>query len=145
MKILIVSMASMVMVISGFSVLSEPSKDVLGKWRIDESYIPAATRNVISLTRKSNADLAQQMEDNLPAIEDMMRSMEYHFKDDHTYILQTPQGPQEGKWSFKDNNTSFVFTREGKPDRTDSVLEISPTRFKLINRERKDTLLFVHP
>ncbi len=144
MKTSVLLLSGILIFLSGFSLFNDPSKDILGKWSIDESHIAAATRSVIANARKSNPDLAQQMEENLPALEEMMRSMEYNFKEDHTYELQTPQGQQSGKWSFADNYTHLIFTREGKPDRKDSVLEITATRLRLINLERRDTLLFAH-
>jgi hypothetical protein len=71
--------------------------------------------------------------------------MEFEYKADNTYEIQTPQGPQTGKWSFIQNNTVLLISREGKPDRKDQVLEISATRLRLVNTERGDTTLYVRP
>lgn len=145
MKQILLPLAVLLIVFSAFSIAGDPAKDILGKWKIDESCIGIAAKSVIAVTKNSNPDLAQQMEDNFPAIEDMMRELTYHFKEDNTYELTNTEGSQTGKWFFTENHSYFIRTREGRPDRKDSVLEISATRLRLISRERGDTILFVHP
>jgi outer membrane lipoprotein-sorting protein len=130
---------------SAFTLFSEPSKDILGSWKIDEGSIENVTTSIIALTSKSNPDLAAQLEEQKESVKDMVRSMAFEYKADNTYQIQTPQGPQSGKWSFEDDNKILVVTRTGKPDRKDKVLEISSTRLRLVNSERGDTTLFIRP
>jgi hypothetical protein len=130
---------------SAFTTVNSPSQDILGIWKIDERSIDGVTRSIISYTQKTNPDLAEQMEEQIDGVKQMVRSLTIQYKTDNTYEVQTPQGPQKGKWHFENNNTYLVATRDGKPDRKDSVLEISTTRLKLINRERGDTTLYIRP
>lgn len=130
---------------SAFTVLSDPSKDILGKWRIDEGSLDGVTNSIIAVTAKTNPDLAAQLETQKEEVKDMVREMTFEYKSDSTYEIQTPQGPQGGKWAFTDNHKYLLAIRPGKPDRKDSVLEISPARLRLLNFERGDTTLFIRP
>jgi hypothetical protein len=143
-KILFLSVA-IVTLFSAFTVLTDPSKDILGKWKIDEGSIDGVTSSIITLTGKINPDLATQLEEQKDAVKDMVRNMSFEYRADNTYEIQTPQGPQAGKWIFAENNKYLLISRAGKPDRKDSVLEISPTRLRLINNERGDTTLYIRP
>jgi hypothetical protein len=128
-----------------FTVANNPSQDIIGKWKIDEGSIDGVTMSIISFTKKTNPDLAEQMEGQEDAMKQMVRSLIINYKADNTYEIQTPQGPQIGKWHLENNNTYLVATRDGKPDKKDSVLEISTTRLKLMNRERGETTLYIRP
>ncbi|MCX6208863.1 MAG: hypothetical protein NTZ59_05020 [Bacteroidetes bacterium] len=132
-------------VCSAFTITNNPSQDLIGTWKIDEGSINGVTRSIISFTQKTNPDLADQLEGQEEGMKQMVRSLIINYKADNTYEIQTPQGPQTGKWHLENNNTYLVATRDGKPDRKDSVLEISSTRLKLINRERGDTTLYIRP
>jgi hypothetical protein len=143
-KILLLSL-TIVTLFSAFTVLSDPSKDILGQWKIAEESVDGVTNAVITLTAKSNPAMAAQLEEQKEVVKDMVRNMEFEYKADSTYEIQTPQGPQRGKWTFIQNNKYLLISRDGKPDRKDSVLEISLTRLRLINVERGDTTLFIRP
>ena len=131
---------------SAFTTLNEPSKDILGTWKIDNSSLESATKSIINVTRKTNPDAAQQMEDNFPAIMEMIGGIEITYKADNTYEVVIPQqGTQTGKYELVDNGHSLLVTPQDRAGRKDSILEISPTRLRIINRERGDTTLYVHP
>jgi hypothetical protein len=130
---------------SAFTPVSDPAKDILGKWKIEEKSLEKTTRAVISVTRKNNPDLARQMEDNFPAMVEMVANIVVTYKEDHSYEILTPQGPQPGHWELVDNNQSLLLTPEGRPQRKDSILEISSDRLVVINRERGDTTAYIHP
>lgn len=131
---------------SAFTTINEPSKDILGTWKIDNSSLEGATKAVINVTRKANPDMAQQMEDNFPAIMEMIGGIEITYKADNTYEAIVPQQPnQSGKWEIVDNGHILLVSPQGRPARRDSILEISPTKLRIINRERGDTTLYVHP
>lgn len=130
---------------SGFTALPDPSKDIIGKWKIEEKSLEKTTRAVINVTRKNNPDLAQQMEDNFPAMVEMISTIVVTYKEDHSYEILTPQGPQAGKWELADNNQSLLMSPQGRPQRKDSILELSSSRLVLINRERGDTTAYIHP
>jgi hypothetical protein len=136
---------AVIAICSAFTIASNPSQEIIGIWKIDEGSVDGVTMAIISFTKKTNPDLAEQLEGQEGAMKQMVRSLTIQYKADNTYEIQTPQGPQTGKWHFENSNTYLVATRDGKPDRKDSVLEISATRLKLINRERGDTTLYIHP
>ncbi|MFZ1786049.1 MAG: hypothetical protein WAU23_12670 [Ferruginibacter sp.] len=130
---------------TAFTLLHEPEKDIIGQWRIDDSSLEKTTNAIIEFTRKSNPDMAAQMDERYEMVKDMIGGMSFEYKADHTYEIVTPQGPQKGKWSFLDENKFLLYTREGRPDRKDEVLEITASRLRLVNGERGDTTLFVRP
>lgn len=136
---------AVILLCSAFTVLNEPSKDILGIWKIDESSVVPVTRSIIAVTKKTNPDLAAQLEGQEDVVKDLVRTMTFEYKADNTYAITTPQGPQNGKWTFVENNKYLLISREGRPDRKDSVLEISSTRLHVINRERGDTTLYIRP
>ncbi len=143
-KILFLSIA-LITFCSAFTIVSDPSKDILGIWKVDESSVDVVTNSIITSATKSNPALAEQLEEQKDAIKDMVRTMTFEYKADSTYEIQTPQGPQGGKWVFTENNKYLLVIRPGKPDRKDSVMEISSTRLRIINSERKDTTLYIRP
>jgi len=131
---------------SAFTSINEPSKDILGTWKIDESSLEGTTKAVINTTRKANPTVAQQMDDNFPAIMEMIGGIEITYKADNTYEAAIPQQPtQSGKWEIVDNGHTLLVTPQGRPARRDSILEISSTKLRIINRERGDTTLYIHP
>lgn len=131
---------------SAFTTISEPSKDILGTWKIDNSSLESTTKALINATRKVSPENAQQMEDNFPAIMEMVGGIEITYKADNTYEAVIPQqGSQSGKWEIVDNGHILLVSPQGRPARRDSILEISPTKLRIINRERGDTTLYVHP
>lgn len=58
---------------SGFTRVNEPSKDILGTWKIVNSSLDGVTKAAISLTIKKNPAFAQQMEDNYEVICNVVR------------------------------------------------------------------------
>lgn len=144
-KVTILSLATLLFC-SAFTLLNQPSKDILGKWKVDASSLENTTKAIINTARKNNPDVAQQMEDNFPAIMEMVGGIEIIYKSDNTYETLIPQQvTQSGKWELAENGHSLLVTPEGKPQRKDSVLEISATKLRIFNRERGDTTLYIHP
>lgn len=130
---------------TAFTVLNEPEKDILGQWRIDESVLDKTTSAIIEFARKTNPEMAAQMDERYELVKEMIGGSIFEYKADHTYEITTPQGPQVGTWSFEENFKLLKHTREGRPDRTDKVIEISATKFKVVNGDRGDTTLFIRP
>lgn len=145
MKKIILFLGVTVTFCSAFAVLIEPSKDIIGKWKIDESSINSTTESILKITRKNNPELAEQLESQWDAVKDMVREMTFEYKTDNSYEITTPQGPQVGKWTFSPDNKYLLINRDGKPERKDVVLEISSTRLKLVNPERADTTVYIRP
>lgn len=131
---------------TAFTTFNEPSKDILGTWKIDNSSLESVTKSIINATRKTNPEGAQQQEDNFSGMMEMIGGIEITYKADNTYEVVIPQqGIQSGKYELVDNSHSLLVTPQDRPGRKDSILEISPTRLRIINRERGDTTLYVHP
>ncbi|CAN5587519.1 hypothetical protein BH11BAC3_BH11BAC3_06970 [soil metagenome] len=130
---------------TAFTTINNPAKDIVGIWKIDQSSIDEAAAAVINYTAKSKPEAAKQMEGQLASIKAFIRHTTFEYKADNTYNFDTPQGILSGKWSFSADNKYLIITRPAKPDRLDSVLEITSTRLVLYNKERGDTSLFVHP
>lgn len=130
---------------TAFTSISDLSKDIIGIWKIDESSIDGTTAAIIKFTGKTNPAMAQQMEEQLDGMKEMVRQLTVEYKQDNTYSIQTPQGPQSGKWKLSPDNKYLIISRPGKPDRQDEVLEITAARLLIHNKERGDTTLYVHP
>ncbi len=145
MKKIIALVAMVITCCTAFTIINDPEKDIAGQWRIDDSVLDKTTATIIEATRKTNPDMAAQMDLQFEAVKDMIGQMIFDYNADHTYEISTPQGPQKGKWSFIDNNKYLLHVRDGRPDRKDKVLEISATKLLTVNGERGDTTLFVRP
>ncbi len=130
---------------SSFTLNTASSDDLLGKWKVDESSLDKTTKAVINVTRKTNPSRAEQMDASFEMVKQVVANIVVEYKADHSYEVQTPQGPQIGKWELQDNGHTLLISPTGKPSRKDSILEISATQLRLINRERGDTTLFIHP
>lgn len=144
-KILPLALATL-LVCSAFTTFNDPAKDILGTWKIHSSSVESVTKSIINSARKVNPDNAQQMEDNFPAIMEMIAGIEITYKANNTYEAALPQqAPQTGKWELVDNGRSLLVTPQDRPARKDSILEISAIKLRIINRERGDTTLYVRP
>jgi hypothetical protein len=145
MKKLIFSIAVLFVLCTAFYPLKDPSKDIIGKWRFDESSINTATKSLIKTARKADPIKANQMDQNFDQISEMIRSMVFNYEEDHNYELTTSQGNQIGKWSLAENGQILVLNRPGRPDRRDRILLLSFVKLQLVNGETQDTILFVRP
>jgi hypothetical protein len=131
--------------LTAFTIINDPAKDILGKWKLDDSSVPKATKFLIEQTKKSNAEVAQQMEDNYPAVEDMVRGLRFEYKEDLSYLVETPQGIQNSTYKLVDNKRTLVVTRSNGTVKQDIILELTATKLRLLNKERGDTTLFIRP
>lgn len=89
--------------------------------------------------------MATMMDERYDDVKELIRQTTFEYKADHSYEVSTPQGPQTGRWAFEANNTLLKHERDGRPDRTDKVLEISAKILRVVNGERGDTTLFIRP
>lgn len=143
-KILLLSAITFI-VCTAYTTFNDPSKNIIGIWKIEESSIEGTTVAIIKYTAKTNPELAQQMEEQLEGMKEMVRQLTVEYKQDNSYIIQTPQWPQSGKWIFSADNKYLLISRPGNPDRQDDVLELTTARLLIYNKERGDTTLYVHP
>ncbi|MFY7652304.1 MAG: hypothetical protein ACOVQE_06355 [Chitinophagaceae bacterium] len=132
-----------VLLLSSFTIANDPSKDILGRWKIDDAHTGTVAKYIIESTRAKNPEMAQQMEENFEMVVGMIQGIVIEYKADGSLITETPQGNQNATYSFDDNFKSLIVKRPNGTQRKDSILELSATRLKLINRERGDTTLFV--
>lgn len=145
MKKIMLSLVSGILLCTAFTLSNEPAKEILGAWKIDESSIASTAVSIIKVLRKDNPETADALEQQFEMLKDYVRQIRIEYKPDNTYEINTPEGPQYGKWVFIENNKYLLIKRDGKDDRKDVVLEISPTQLKLINPERADTTLYIRP
>jgi len=131
--------------LSAFTIINNPEKNILGKWKLDDSSVPKATKFLIEQTRKNNAEMAQQMEENYPDMENMVSSLRFEYKEDNSYVVETLQGPQNSTYKLVDNNHSLEITRPNGTIKKDTILELSSIKLRLLNKERGDTTLFIRP
>ncbi|MFY8004470.1 MAG: hypothetical protein ACOVNR_06480 [Chitinophagaceae bacterium] len=134
-------------VLQSFNILQEsPTKLILGKWKLTATSVPFATRSIINTVKKSSPETAEQMEENLEAVSAMIGGIEMSYTENGIYEITVPQqGTQTGKWEIANNGKTLYVTVEGRPQRRDSILELTASKLRIINGERKDTLEYEHP
>jgi hypothetical protein len=96
-------------------------------------------------TRKQSPERAEQMEQNLDMMQQMVTALVFEFKANNTIELSSPQGTQEVQWKLSSNQQNLIITRPNGTERVDSILELSASRFKVLQGERRDTIIYVRP
>jgi len=145
MKLKLLTSAAAILALSAFTPSSVADKDLVGAWKLDAGSIDSFTKHTIAKVIETNPDAADQLEEHKDEIVGLVKSITITFKADNTYESTSMQGTKAGKWKFLNNGRTLEFTKADGTIRKDSVLELSATRLKMINRELKDTSVYVHP
>jgi len=145
MKKIIFAATILFLTASAFTMIGEPEKDLLGKWRIDDAYINTFVTAQIESRRKVNPEQAEQMEQNMEMMVQTVGSLVFEYKADNTIDLTTPQGVQNVKYRLVNSNRNLIIIRPDGTERKDSILELSPVKFKVLQGERKDTIVYIRP
>jgi len=116
---------------------------ILGKWKVDDGNINNFITAQIENTRKTSPERAEQMEQNLDMMQQMVASLIFEYKADGVVELTSPQGTQEVKWKLNEQQTKLIITRPNGTERVDSILELSATKFKVLQGERRDTIVYI--
>lgn len=144
MKKYISLLLAITVITTAFITITEPEKDILGKWVIDINSVPAMTKASIEFTQKTNPELAAKMEANIEEVNAITAKTNYVFNEDNSYTVQSNGEPQPGTWAFSDDKKFLLLTRNGKT-RKDSIIELSPKRLQLFHGDRKVATLFIRP
>lgn len=129
----------LIVVLTSFS---DQQHSVIGSWKIAESHQEKTAVKLISVTRKDNPKLADQLEENFLSTLELVNSVVYKYNEDQTYEIITPYETQKGKWELKNNGRSLWVAPENRQGRLDSIMEFSQTSLLIINKERGDTVLY---
>ncbi len=128
---------------TAFTVIKKDNKDIIGKWKVDNSSLNNYVRGVIENTRKVSPEQAEQMDQNLDMVSQIVSNLEFNYKPDNTLeVLNAPGGTQTSKWRLSDDGKNIFITPNNKPERKDSILELNSTKLRIINSEKKDTILY---
>jgi hypothetical protein len=128
---------------TAFIRFAEPETDILGKWKIADSYVKNFITYQIETARAKNPEQAEQMEQNIEMISQIIPELVFDYKADHTIELTAPQGTQSATWKLSDDKKTVIVGRPDGTERKDVILELSKDKFKILMGERKDTILLV--
>ncbi|TWR25807.1 hypothetical protein FPZ43_16110 [Mucilaginibacter pallidiroseus] len=137
--------AAVLFLLSAFTPFSFAEKDLIGTWKIDDGSIGKVVKRVIEKTVEANPEAADQIEEHKDEIAQRIKGVRLNVKADHTYESISPAGTNPGTWKYLDAEKAVEFTKKDGTKRKDILLELSPTRLKMVNTELKDTILYVHP
>lgn len=141
----IILLCSIFIAAVSFTGISEPEKDILGNWRLDDTSIKTFITYQIEMARIKSPEQAAQMEENTEALMQIMPNLVWNYQADNKLELQSPQGTQEAKWKLSDDKKTHIVVRPDGSERKDVILELTKDHFKILMGERKDTILFVRP
>jgi hypothetical protein len=145
MKKITFALAIVFLTTTAFFIQENRSTLVLGKWKVADENINAFVTAQIENTRKQSPERAEQMEQNLDMMQQMVTALVFEFKANNTIELSSPQGTQEVQWKLSSNQQNLIITRPNGTERMDSILELSASRFKVLQGERRDTIIYVRP
>ncbi|MFD0792931.1 lipocalin-like domain-containing protein [Mucilaginibacter litoreus] len=145
MKVKLITSGVITLALSAFTSPSTPEKDIIGTWKIDDASVNTTVKHTIAKIIETNPDAAEQIEEHKDEIVDLVKGLRVVFRQDKTYESQSAQGTNAGTWEITDKGHTLKIDRKDGKNRKDSILEISATRLKLINRSLGDTAVFVHP
>lgn len=144
MKLKVLTAVAATVLLSAFTIVTS-EKDVIGSWKIDDTYVNKVVKKVIAKAVEANPGAEAQIEGQKDMIVGMIQGIRLNIKADHTYETVSPQGSKGGKWNLTGAGKTMEFTKEDGSIRKDVVLESSATRLKMINGDLADTVLYVHP
>lgn len=112
-----------------------------GSWKVDENSVPLVMEVAIVRTGRSNPGQAEQLKANPKALQNIVQSLVYTFREDGVYLARSLQGEQSGKWRIDGNNLVTEFA--GMPERRDSLLSITPQQLRLFNRDIRQAITYL--
>ncbi|MBD1394461.1 hypothetical protein [Mucilaginibacter glaciei] len=139
------SAAAIALSLSAFTTFSTAEKDVLGTWKLDEASIPQMVDGIITKAVAAAPDAEDKIKESKGEIVELVKSLQVTYKADGTYESASTQGLKHGKWVLTDKNHNIQITKADGTTRKDSILELTASKFKLLNRELKVTTLYVRP
>lgn len=143
MKKINILLALIIIATTAFTPIVDRSTEILGKWRVDDNSIKSFVTAQIESRRKTDPEAAEQMEQNMDMMETSVALLVFEYKSNNTVELTAPQGVQEVKWRLSDNNNTLIITRPNGTERKDSILELTASKFKVLQGERRDTIVYI--
>ncbi len=128
---------------TAFTKLGDPQKDIVRKWKADESAVGVFKKIMIERVRKMSPEAAGQMEAAGDGLNDLITSIEYDYQADGTLEVATPQGPQKSTWKISDDKKYLIKVNPMGKETKDSIISITPEKMKLFVYEVKDTTVYI--
>lgn len=128
---------------SAFTVVGDPAKDIVGKWKFSEASYPAAKKVLVERTRKVSPEAAEQIEAAGDDIFQLFAMLTFEYNGNGKYEFTTPQGPQGGDWKISDDGKYLIRTTSQGIQRKDSIIEVTPQKLKLMDGDFREVLEYV--
>jgi hypothetical protein len=128
---------------TAFTKLGDPQKDIVRKWKADESAIPVFKKIMIERYRKISPETAEQMEAAGDQLNGIIASIEYDYQADGSLEISTPQGLQKSTWKISDDKKYLTKVNAMGKETKDSIISITPEKMKLYVYEVKDTTVYI--
>ena len=129
--------------LTAFTVAGDFSKDIIGKWKIDDASVATARTNMIAKVRKISPEQADQMEAYGEQLDMLIKSITFEYKTDGTLEISTPQGPQSIKWSISADNKYLVKVGPDGTESKDSIIDIKKEKVTLFDLTTKSKVDYV--
>ena len=129
--------------LTAFTVAGDFSKDIIGKWKIDDASVATARTNMIAKVRKMSPEQADQMEAYGEQLDMLIKSITFEYKTDGTLEIATPQGPQSIKWSISADNRYLVKVGPDGTESKDSIIDIKKEKVTLFDLTTKSKVDYV--
>ena len=129
--------------LTAFTVAGDFSKDIIGKWKIDDASVATARTNMIAKVRKMSPEQADQMEAYGEQLDMLIKSITFEYKTDGTLKIATPQGPQSIKWSISADNKYLVKVGPDGTESKDSIIDIKKEKVTLFDLTTKSKVDYV--
>ena len=129
--------------LTAFTVAGDFSKDIIGKWKIDDASVATARTNMIAKVRKMSPEQADQMEAYGEQLDMLIKSITFEYKTDGTLEIATPQGPQSIKWSISADNKYLVKVGPDGTESKDSIIDIKKEKVTLFDLTTKSKVDYV--
>lgn len=129
--------------LTAFTVAGDFSKDIIGKWKIDDASVATARTNMIAKVRKISPEQADQMEAYGEQLDMLIKSITFEYKTDGTLEIATPQGPQSIKWSISADNKYLVKVGPDGTESKDSIIDIKKEKVTLFDLTTKSKVDYV--
>lgn len=128
---------------SAFTVVGDPAKDIVGKWKYSETSYAAAKKVLIERTRKVSPEVAEQIEAAGDEIFQLFPMLTFEYNANGKYEFTTPQGPQGGDWKISEDGKYLIRTNSQGIQRKDSIMEVTPQKLKLMDSDFREVLEYV--
>lgn len=130
--------------IFSFTLKNDPKKDIIGIWKIDESFVPKMLDKMLQRVAITNPEQLQILESQKENIIEGLKSttIEYKANKEYVLIIGLDKIPRKGSWNILEGDSILKKIDSEKEITEDKILELNQSRLVILKTSTKDTVIY---